>query len=248
MAKQRHLINAPIVEALIDIRAKLPKSFEVEKFKSLKDRLHETYPKVEERRLFSGGFEIQKGKTSQFSKDMGLHGFFFKTEDELYVAQFRVDGFTFSRLKPYTSWEEVLPIARRMWSLYVEIGSPEFITRIAVRYINQLKIPFQFEQFSEILEAPPTLPEGVPDKVSSFLTRQVVHDPVTGIAVNFIQALEGRTPDEQNIVVLLDIDAYKLQDFEPNDERVFQEFETLRTMKNRFFFNSITERIVRLFE
>ncbi len=43
---------------------------------------------------------------------------FSKTPDRLNVAQFRRDGFTFNRLRPYTKWEEIRPEALRLWQLY----------------------------------------------------------------------------------------------------------------------------------
>jgi uncharacterized protein (TIGR04255 family) len=249
MALQRHLRNAPITEAIIDFRVKLPDPFDVNVFRGLKEQLHERFPKAEEARLFKGGFKVETGLTSQFSQDMGLHGFLFKSEDDLNVVQFRKDGFTFSRLKPYTSWEEVFPEAWRLWEIYREKSSPENLFRIAVRYINHLRLPLPFQQFSDYLEAPPNLPPDIPQNVSSFLTRQVIHDLDSGIAINLTQALEGSAADTQHAIIILDIDAYKSREYQPNDESVLlQEFEALHKMKNLIFFSSITEETAGLFE
>ena len=212
MAIPRHLKNAPITEALIDLRVRPPKNFQVEKLREPKKELMDGLPAPEELRRFEGGFQIKRGEAAMFSKDQGLFGFRFKSGDGLNVAQFRIDGFTFSRLKPYTSWETIFPQAWRLWLGYVELAAPESVTRIAVRYINRLELPLPFEEFSEYLEAPPNLPANVPQNVSSFLIKQVLHEPSSGISVNFGQALETGLADSKHATMILDIDSYKAQD------------------------------------
>jgi len=62
MAKYRHLKNAPITEALIDLRVRLPSDFNIEILTSLKEELGKRYPYFEERRVVTGGFGWQEGK------------------------------------------------------------------------------------------------------------------------------------------------------------------------------------------
>ncbi len=103
MADVRHLNNAPITEAIIDIRVKLPFEFKVESFLELKNTIGDRFPKVEERKLFSSQFGFKRGEPQPpSSKYHGVHGYFYSPEVDKKVAQFRIDGFTFSRLKPYT--------------------------------------------------------------------------------------------------------------------------------------------------
>ena len=110
MAEVRHLNKAPITEAIIDFRVKLPSEFEVEAFLKLKKTIGDRFPKFEERKLFSSQIGFKKGKPQPPSAEYhGIQGYFFRPEDEKNVAQFRIDGFTFSRLKPYTNWKEMSP-------------------------------------------------------------------------------------------------------------------------------------------
>src|SRR5262249_12837098 len=99
MAPPRHLSNAPITEAIIDFRVKRSKDFGVEGFHAVRERLRESYPHIEEQHQYEGRIEFRTGKSA--STDRGVNGFLFRTEDKLNVAQFRRDGFTFNRLKPY---------------------------------------------------------------------------------------------------------------------------------------------------
>jgi len=247
MAKQRHLSNAPIVEAIIDFRVRLAPSFDVMGFTSLRQTLHPEYPKMEERREFAAGIQLANKQVQHVFEDKGLAGYFFRSEDGKNVVQFRRDGFTFSRLKPYTEWETVCAEAKRAWELYRARVSLELVTRIAVRYINRLIIPLPISDFADYLTAPPTIPETLPLGVSQFMTRVVVCDVVTDIQANIIQALDkGAKSDEAAII--LDIDVYKQQEGGLDESKIWPTFEQLRELKNRIFFDSISERTARLFE
>jgi uncharacterized protein (TIGR04255 family) len=83
-------------------------------------------------------------------QDLGFQGYFWKTSDEKTIVQFRVDGFTFNRLRPYTSWTELFPQALDLWHLYSRVSRPEVITRLAVRYINRIPLPAGVTDFSDL--------------------------------------------------------------------------------------------------
>jgi uncharacterized protein (TIGR04255 family) len=249
MAIQRHLNNAPIVEAVIDIRVSLKTSLREDEISSLKDLLHELYPSSEEIRIFEGGFGMVMGKPMiESPKDKGVSGYRFKSKDEKKIVQYRNDGFTFNKLKPYTSWNDVIEEANRLWRIYASKAQIERVSRIAVRYINRLNIPLPIKDFKEYLTKPPDIPDGVPDSVSNFLCRIVLHDIEKGISANVAQALENSIkPGFANII--LDIDVYKNVDIQPNNyEKIWEFFEQFHELKNKIFFNSITENTARLFE
>jgi uncharacterized protein (TIGR04255 family) len=247
MARRIHLNKAPIVEAIIDFRVKLASDFDVTKLASLKEPLLVDYPIVQERRAFEAGVEVAGKQVQQMFEDKGLLGYLFRSGDERNVAQFGRDGFTFSHLKRYPEWETVLAEAKRLWELYSAKASPELITRLAVRYINQLPLPLSINDFGEYLTAPPRVPETLPQEVSHFMTRVVVRDAATDIRANIIQALQrGAKPD--CVTVVLDIDVYKQQENGFEEPQIWSTFAQLRDLKNRIFFDSISEKTARLFE
>lgn len=248
MAEERHLARAPITEAIIDFRVRLPEGFQADRFAGLKEKLHDKYPKASERRFVKKGFQLINGKqVSQVVDEKGLDGYIFKSEDELAIAQFRIDGFTFNKLNPYTSWEEVSREASVLWDLYVDIASPETINRIAVRYINHLNIPLPLENLSRYFNTTLPVPGSCPGNMRSFLQRVVVRDPELGISANITHALE-ESVDPQFVTVILDIDVYKVETFTIHDQRIWPTFESLRKMKNQIFFGSITEETAGLYE
>ncbi len=247
MAKQRHLTNAPIVEALIDFRAKLPSGYNVTEFLSLKKTLGKSYPQVEESRAFESGLIVKGKQIEQILKDRGLRGYFFKSPDGKNIVQFREDGFTFSRLNPYTNWETVLAEAKKLWALYLRTASPELVTRLATRYINRMDIPLPINDFKQYLTAPPSIPESLPQGVSHFLTRVTIRDPELDMIAHVLQALE-KSAKPDHVSIILDIDVFKQMESGFGESDIWPTFEHLRNLKNRIFFDSITEETARLFE
>jgi len=249
MAEVRHLNNAPITEAIIDFRVKLPSEFKVEAFLELKKTIGDRFPKVEERKLFSSQLRIKKGKPQPPSAEYhGVQGYFFRPEDDKKVVQFRIDGFTFSRLKPYTYWEEMLEEARELWGMYCEIAQPEAVTRLATRYINHINIPLPIDDLSDYFTASPKIPDNAQGVISGFLSKVVVYDQELDVATNIVQALEKSTKPDKYITVVLDIDSFKTGDFNVSNGEIWETFANLHNIKNQMFFSSITDETARLFE
>ena len=192
--------------------------------------------------------DIKQGAlTSPETTDMGLQGYIARSEDRKNVVQFRADGFTYNRLRPYTRWEEVFPRAMELWNLYAEASSPELVTRLAVRYVNHLRIPKPNVDFDDYLTSGPHVPPELPQTIGTFLTRVVILDSESGLAANVTQALEPPV-DPRFTTVILDIDAFQVKELKPQDPVIRETFDLLRVFKNRIFFSHITEGTARLFE
>jgi uncharacterized protein (TIGR04255 family) len=235
------------MEAIVDCRTKVPAGFNVDAFQALRTKLSHDYPKVEEQRGFEAEVRVEGSQLSQSTKQHGMVGLVFRSASGENVAQFRIDGFTFSRLSPYTSWEEVFPEAFRLWKMYAETVIPDFITRIAVRYINKLHIPLPMGNFSEYLSSYPVVPPELPKQIATFLTRIVIPESDFSADAAITQALEKPT-DPNSVTIILDIDVYRVRQYEIDDEAIKLEFEELRKLKNIIFFSSITEKTAGLFE
>lgn len=242
MARVRHLGRAPITEALIDLRAALPDDFGVERFAQLRDRIGERYPTHEEQRLFKTTLAFQPSQQLvPANTELGLHGYLYKTADNLTIAQFRRDGFTLNRLRPYTRWDELFPEARNLWRLYAEVAGIREFTRVATRFINHLKVPAApTPEYGRYLTSIPTAPHGAPQSPVGFLSRVESRDPATDLHAIVTQATEP-TVEPGLVTIILDIDVYKLGSFKPDDASLDEVFRALHVMKNDIFFGAITE-------
>jgi uncharacterized protein (TIGR04255 family) len=157
-----------------------------------------------------------------------------------------VDGFTFSKIVPYTTWDKVFGEAFRLWKVYVHGARPRQVSRVAVRYINQMRLP-AVKDLGEYLEAPPQVPPPTPQTIQEFLTRVYVRDDRRYASAVIVQALEPPL-DPSQISLLLDIDAFREVTLKPDDPELPFIFGELRKLKNEIFFASITEKIAERYE
>jgi uncharacterized protein (TIGR04255 family) len=239
---------APVVEALIDYRVKAREGFTATEFAVLKSALQGRFPKAEERR--EGRVTVRlspSGKEPIAMEDLGPQGYFFKTEDEKVVAQFRLDGFTLNRLKPYTRWEDTYPLAAELWGMYVEVARPELLTRIALRYLNKIDFPGDEFPMLEYLTAPPPIPADGPQYVHAFFSRITLSGAEGSPAVHVTQVLEPNQINMQSQYTL-DIDAFRDLETMSSDSELDAAFAELRELKNEIFFSHLTERTLRAFD
>jgi uncharacterized protein (TIGR04255 family) len=243
-----HLRHPPITEALFDFRVRLERTFDPAAFKGLRDEMTPQYPTMDEQQTFEAAITMGPGTSpaAQTGKPT-INGYIFKSADGLTIAQFRRDGFTLNRLRPYTSWADLLPEVLRLWHRYEEIARPIALARLAVRYINQLELDFPVA-LNSVLVAPPPLPEGITDPVESFLTRVVVHSSELGVAAIVTQATQPAVKPNMGIIIL-DIDAFHAPaSGAVQSAEVEPVLGALHQMKNRLFFGSLTESFVRRYE
>lgn len=246
MVKQRHLENAPIVEALVDIRVKLPEHIDVTALRQIHALISGDYPKEQKSIRSNIKFEVGKSSPEAPTQDTCPYGYRYTSTDGKQIMQARLDGFTFSRLTSYESWEKLREEAYRLWQLYAKVTTPELITRVALRYINRLKIPLSLKNFNEYITAPPFVPGSLPQGLASFLTRVVVPIPDSRVTAIITQALEPVITDTTSVI--LDIDVFDECLFNADGVEAWESIENLREVKNKFFFESITEEMAKICE
>ncbi len=245
MAKRRdHLRNAPIVEAAIDFRVLRREDATAELFAQLSSAVGKQYPQAMLVHSIEARFGMAQGASVEPTPVTSAVGWQYRAESA--VAQFRIDGFTFSKLEPYTKWEEVFAEAMRLWRVYVQTAQPTEVVRIAVRYINQLRVPLP-AMLQEYLEVVPTLPPPSPQQLRQFLYRAVVDDTNRKASAVVVLASEPAV-DPSTMVLLIDIDAFKENlSLAPDDPSLPHKFSQLRDLKNEIFFASITEKTVEMY-
>jgi len=248
MITPHHLKSSPITEAVIDIRVKARQNFSASDFGKLRTELHVQFPTVEERRESHYNIQFTRTEVKPTGiEDLGLQGLFFKSEDKTLLAQFRIDGFTLNKLKPYTSWEELQSIFLNLWNQYQVIAQPDAITRIAMRYINHITINQKNIDFDDYFAASPKIPPNLPQYFAGFLSRTTIVDPENKIAAHVTQAFDPK-PSDQPITVIFDIDAFKEIETSPNDLDLVSLFSKLELFKNTIFFSYLTAKTIGLFE
>ncbi|MCI0458310.1 MAG: TIGR04255 family protein [Gemmataceae bacterium] len=227
----------PIREALIEVQVTLPASVTTDTLVQMGQE--ETYPT--QGKLYFQQAVLVAGAGVSPEPGPSLIGHSFQSRDGKQIVHARLNGFLFSRLQPYEGWEPFRNEARRLWEVYRAVTRPEAITRVAVRYVNQLDIPLTDADLREYVRLLPALPVGLSAPVSHFFMEvQIPQEDLQGMLILREATLTPASPGLAS--VLLDIDLFRTTEL-PQEERSLWDFvERLRTRKNHVFEECITDR------
>lgn len=247
MARIRHLRRAPITEAIVDFRVMPSSDLQPDHLLRAPALVGPNYPKTQRPQRKEARINIRGATAATSVRDLGFMGLWLKTEDEKTVAQFRPDGFTLNRLKPYTSWGEISLEALRLWAIYLDLAKPHSVTRLALRYINRLSLPGPMADLAEYIVEAPRLPGTTPGIIATFRSHLTLEYAEGKMKANVHRALETsiETPGPS---LLFDIDVYRPGPLDPRGDALSGALLGLRDYKNRIFFEGLTERLVRDFE
>ena len=231
------------MEGLIDIRVERSPDVALDSLKAACDELAADFPSREEIRTFTGQFSFSAESGPSFSAQAPAPiGFRLRSADEKWVAQFRLDGFTLSRLQPYTSWNDLQARARELWGRYVAVAPPRKIIRLASRFINHIPLP-PGESFEKTFTTTFTIAAPLPQSVVGFLLRVVIPFEREQALAIVTQALPESAQD-----CTLDIDVFSTTPDAITESDAWAKLEQLRDMKNRLFFESLTPQALESFK
>jgi uncharacterized protein (TIGR04255 family) len=249
MAKQRHLPGAPITEALIDIQVAPRDGLTFTELQNAISAPEFGYYVKNPISEGTFGFMLTSdGTQPQTTAQAAQIGLRLHSQDEKYVLQCRLSGFTLSRLPPYEEWPNLIQEAKRLWAVYTERLLPKRVTRVATRFTNNLQLPMESgASYQKYLHKLVDVPDEAPQAVASFLQRFYLVDVECDASVILTLALDN-TPPGAHAPVILDIDAFRVTDLELSSPDLWDILEKLRELKNRCFFGTITEATAELYE
>ncbi len=243
------LAEAPIVEAIFDVRARAEGGWNRSHLrKQLESKLPE-YPEFELR----GEIEFQiasraDGSSEQIRRE-AWRGVQVTSADRLHVAQFNRDGFVFSRLSPYSNWDQFRDEALRLWRIHAELAKPSEIHRFDVRFINRIALPIGESWLSNLLLRPPAPPKSLEVPIVNFFHQDTFSVPGYPYAVNRIQTIQfPSAKDDKESSLILDIDVATTQAFEPVENSFETRLVEMRWLKNKVFFGSVTAAVIQRLE
>lgn len=245
MTARRHYQKPPITEAIIDLRVELPAEIGLTELSKARAGEEATYPTGEQ--LHAAFGQMQIGPQVSATAGSQHIGYLFRSGDGRQIYQARLDGFTMSHLAPYEDWNALRGEARKLWDIYRTVTKHPKMTRLAVRYINRIDIPYPFQDFKEYLrtvpEVSPDLPQGL---AGYFMHLEIPFEDIKSLALINQTIIE---PASQNVVsVVLDIDIFRTVDLPADEEGSWAFLEELRLRKNQVFEACITDRARGLFQ
>lgn len=254
-------LNPPITEAILDITVNLRDDFNYEELLKFHENVKDSFPTLQKRIALQGGVEINLENPDEinsqlFSISNKPEGYIFISDDQKRIIQARLNGFTFSKLKPYESWESFYGEAYQLWQNYVQVTSPIEVVRLALRYVNQIMIPVIENNNIELRDYVKTLPE-ISSNLSAVMEgyfMQVIiahpeYQPSKAIINQTIGQVTENDKGEKAVPLIFDIDVFQQVNLYHSDDEIKRIFElNLRGFRDKIFFNSITDKTEELFK
>lgn len=246
------LARAPIVEAVIEVRARAEVPWEERAVtEALKTRLKD-YPGVLSGRAVQLTTEVAlaagpAAPAKQLLDDMGWRGLRCESADKRHIGQFNRDGFVFSRLAPYESWDQFQREGLRLWELHRELAQPKEAQRLGLRFINRIPISQDGFSLEDYLEAPPKAPRDIDLPFASFLHHGTLAVPGYSYGINFVQTVQPPQGPESGGLIL-DIDVFTTQPLDLEKDKLERYLPEMRWLKNKIFFGSIRKTIMETFK
>jgi uncharacterized protein (TIGR04255 family) len=243
------LPHAPIVEAVIEIRARAEAPWQESTIsEELKSKLPD-YPIIGSQSAFRQEVRFSSGQPPETKQeDLGWKGLRFQTENGLQVVQFNRDGFVFSRLQPYENWERFHNEALRLWGFHSSLAHITEIQRLGLRFINRITMSVRETALEDYIQphAPP--PQGLDLPLFNFFHLDQLAVPGYPYAINIARTLQlPRDPELEGFGILLDIDVFSERQFELRQELLLSRLSEMRWLKNKAFFGSVTKRALETF-
>jgi uncharacterized protein (TIGR04255 family) len=247
--KFENLPHAPIVEAVIEIRARASESLEDTSLRTSIEPKLAGYVFLDSLREYLGEVKFEGGKlSSQQVQDIGWKGVRFRSTDEKHIAQFNRDGFVFSRLEPYLTWEELESEGTRLWNIYKDLAQPVDTQRLGLRFINRIKLPPGELVFEDYIQPAPTSPHGLELPFHGFMHKDTLGVPGHPYAINVIRTIQQLNGNMSGgVALILDIDVFTTQAFDLDNAVLARRLLEMRWLKNKAFFGSITKKALKIF-
>lgn len=244
------LLKAPIVEAVLDIDCDMQPGQQIAALeKPGRDCFLDRYPTFRIRFLQEHQIESKIDAPPKMSVRLGIQALQFLQEDGKQLVQLRAEGFSFNRLAPYTSLDEYLPEMERTWKLFIQVAKPVQIRRIRLRYINRFCLPMEGGrlELNDYLKIGPRLPDEEKLKLLSFLHQHAAVEQTTGNKANIV--LTAQTLQNDGLPIIFDIGVERGGTEEPeNWDVILSRIQSLRSLKNRIFRDTLTERCLKAFQ
>jgi uncharacterized protein (TIGR04255 family) len=233
---RRHYGNAPIAEAVIDVRVQSQTALDFSKLTELADALKERFPTRLPMSQMQMGFEVQNpAMPAKFINSQQQTGWRLTRKDQDRVILLQTVGFTYSHLPPYTNWETFSSEAQQIWAMYLDAVKPEMATRAAVRVINRIPVPAQEFSIDSYLNIYPKLPEAIPTLANAMFMQ--LHLPMAYVdasAKAVLNLATGQSGPDGSPSLILDIDLSVERSLALKDE-LWSLFDRLGSVKDDIF-------------
>ena len=212
MTQRRRYRNPPISEALCEFRFVPGPDWDLTIPGKLQAALGEDYSgKPREQKAMQVGLHVEEGKPANLQYGEGLAKVQLPTTDGTRLVGVGPDVLSVHMLHPYQNstspdeggWQEFAPRIAAALKAYRKVVEPNGITRVGVRYINQIEIPGTSVRVEDYLKCAHLELSGLPQDYVNFVSRvEYVYDD--GARLVLAYGLLGASAN--TVKCLLDLD------------------------------------------
>ena len=228
------LSHSPIVEAVIDFRAKPSVPCDQAGF--------ETYFKTEFHDFSALKIQNQFEPTQPRGHWQGL---VFYSSGNLKIVQCQRDGFSFSRLQPYDNWEAFAGEALSLWEKYARLTKPVEIQRLGVRFINRIVVKPEWPLPGDYLVNAPQSLNGTDFPLASFLHNNTYSVPEHNYLINLNLASQPAEGANLTPAIIIDIDVFTTNTMTWPERKLEMKLKEMRWLKNKIFFDSLSAKLLK---
>ncbi len=227
------LRHAPIVEAVIQINAPPVRRFQQEELRNLLSKRFEGYA-VHDQLQLETGFRGADERSDEMHLKPQWDGYRLHSKDEKYICQWKRSCLIFSRLQPYETWNEFAKAAMPFWDAYLELGKPEIIEAIGVRFISQIPLRSN-EKPSKYVQQVPLPLKGLGLRADSFFHQDSIPFKGYPYEVKLIRAMQPaaeKTGSKSLLIVDIDVSTTLAVPF----DQLGKSLDEMRYIKNKVFY------------
>jgi uncharacterized protein (TIGR04255 family) len=236
MANFPILSKPPIREALIDIKYNYGDVFDENLFSAIIESTKSTHPIVQKQFQVESSLGIKNEVVERSAATSKQIGMLFKNSAQDSVVQYRINGYTFNKIKKYDGWDSFVNSAIQYWSLLTNSISEIIPQRIGLRYINSLPLAKQ-ANLDDYIRNCPKVPFSNAPILGMFSRISFKVDDILG---NYTIAIEN--PNGKDVNLILDIDLYVTLVNKITTQEIIELLGNMREQKNNIFFSALTER------
>jgi uncharacterized protein (TIGR04255 family) len=239
--------NPPLIEVVCEFRFQESRPWDLVFSGLIFDKVRSKFPISSQRNDFEFLLNNQESQQTVVQRAISI----FSREDERALIQISPNLLSVNHLKPYPTWPIFKEMIKEVFHTYVNIVNPMGITRIGLRYINRIEIPYGEDQSLKIedyLTVYPKTPIEIPDTFTSWGQRVEVpfKSPEGLLILQTANVRENNVPN--SAVFLVDLDFVTFPDSnislknaldwiqKAHDEVIEKTFENCITEKTRLYF------------
>ncbi len=241
----KHYKNSPISEAVCEFQFGQDSPWDFTVPGLVYEKVRNTFPNRSQIARVTMGIAANEGGIGpQFGAIPIMR---FTHKDEKAHIQVGTHLLSVHHLKPYSSWQEFLPLIKDVFEAYLEVASPKSIHRIGLRYINTIELTGSSIALEDYFEFRPYVGPDLPRTIGPFMMSVQLPFENSRDVLN-LQLVSQAGVLSDLAIIILDLDYFLAKPGEVDLDEAFEWVDTAHTHIEDVFEASITEQLKQKFE